>query len=210
MTTDRITTREGRQTTADTTAPAELRRRQREAVDAAVFALETPPGGPPRPAGLRTQEIATPGPGKTLITYQAARRLEPRRRVLVLAPTLNLLTQTVAKWREYGMTGPAVAVCSLDRDPEVRAHLADDLDVRCTTNPLRLALWAGTGPVTVFARPHGDHRRGQPPLVPRAHPGGSLLRPRPSGRRRRAARGRPLPRADLGRVAVRSPPGRPS
>ncbi|WP_436977310.1 Helicase associated domain protein, partial [Streptomyces sp. enrichment culture] len=120
----------------------------------------------PRPAGLRTQEIAAPGPGKTLITYQAARRLEPRGRVLVLAPTLNLLTQTVAKWREYGMTGPAVAVCSLDRDPEVRAHLADDLDVRCTTNPLRLALWAGTGPVTVFAtyaslvgnpgRPTGD------------------------------------------------------
>ncbi|MEU2086297.1 Helicase associated domain protein [Streptomyces albus] len=132
-------------TGADTTAPVELRRRQQEAVDAAVFALKTPPGG------LRTQEIAAPGPGKTLITYQAARRLEPRGRVLVLVPTLNLLTQTVAKWREYGLSGPAVAVCSLDRDPEVRAHLADDLDARCTTNPLRLALWAGTGPVTVFA-----------------------------------------------------------
>ncbi|KPC67435.1 hypothetical protein ADL27_58805 [Streptomyces sp. NRRL F-6602] len=133
-----------------TAAPVKLRRRQREAVDAAVFALETPPGGLPAD-GLRTQVIAAPGSGKTLIAYEAARRLEPRGRVLVLVPTLNLLTQTVAKWREYGMTGPAVAVCSLDRDPEVRAHLADELDVRCTTNPLRLALWAGTGPVTVFA-----------------------------------------------------------
>ncbi|WP_037614250.1 DEAD/DEAH box helicase [Streptomyces albus] len=133
-----------------TAAPVKLRRRQREAVDAAVFALETPPGGIPA-NGLRTQVIAAPGSGKTLIAYEAARRLEPRGRVLVLVPTLNLLTQTVAKWREYGLSGPAVAVCSLDRDPEVRAHLAEELDVRCTTNPLRLALWAGTGPVTVFA-----------------------------------------------------------
>ncbi|WP_369199389.1 Helicase associated domain protein [Streptomyces sp. PU-14G] len=133
-----------------TSTPVELRRRQKEAVDAAVFALETPPGGIPAD-GLRTQVIAAPGSGKTLVAYEAARRLKPRGRVLVLVPTLNLLTQTVAKWRAYGLSGPAVAVCSLDRDPEVRAHLAEDLDVRCTTNPLRLALWAGTGPVTVFA-----------------------------------------------------------
>ncbi|TGG86514.1 DEAD/DEAH box helicase [Streptomyces albus] len=128
----------------------ELRRRQREAVDAAVFALETPPGGIPD-EGLRTQVVAAPGSGKTLVAYEVARRLEPRGRVLVLVPTLDLLTQTVAKWRQYGMTGPAVAVCSLDRDPESRTYLADELDVCCTTNPLRLALWAGSGPATVFA-----------------------------------------------------------
>ncbi|WP_051856974.1 DEAD/DEAH box helicase [Streptomyces sp. NRRL S-1868] len=137
-------------TEADTAAPVMVRRRQQEAVDAAVFALETPPGGLPA-EGLRTQVIAAPGSGKTLVAYEVARRLTPRGRVLVLVPTLNLLTQTVAKWREYGLSGPAVAVCSLDRDPEVRAYLADELDVRCTTNPLRLAMWAGTGPVTVFA-----------------------------------------------------------
>ncbi len=115
--------------------------------------------------------VAAPGSGKTLVAYEVARRLEPRGRVLVLVPTLNLLTQTVAKWREYGLSGPAVAVCSLDRDPEVRAYLAEDLGVRCTTNPLRLALWAGTGPVTVFAtyaslvgnpgRPTGDETDGE-------------------------------------------------
>ncbi|QID39774.1 DEAD/DEAH box helicase family protein [Streptomyces albus] len=147
----------------------ELRRRQREAVDAAVFALETPPGGIPD-EGLRTQVVAAPGSGKTLVAYEVARRLEPRGRVLVLVPTLDLLTQTVAKWRQYGMTGPAVAVCSLDRDPESRTYLADELDVRCTTNPLRLALWAGSGPATVFAtyaslvgnpgrRPTGDAKQ---------------------------------------------------
>lgn len=130
--------------------PLELRRRQAEAIDAAVFALETPPGGTPE-GGLRTQVIAAPGSGKTLVAYEVARRLEPRGRVLVLVPTLNLLTQTVAKWRQYGMRQNAVAVCSLDRDPEMRAYLADELDVRCTTNPLRLAMWAGTGPATIFA-----------------------------------------------------------
>ncbi|MFE9341349.1 Helicase associated domain protein [Streptomyces sp. NPDC007063] len=134
----------------ENSGPVELRRRQKEAVEAAVFALETPPPGIPA-QGLRTQVAAAPGSGKTLIAYEVARRLAPRGRVLVLVPTLNLLTQTVAKWRAYGMSGPAVAVCSLDRDPEVRVHLADELQVRCTTNPLRLSLWAGTGPVTVFA-----------------------------------------------------------
>ncbi|MFE0880169.1 Helicase associated domain protein [Streptomyces smyrnaeus] len=130
--------------------PTTLRPRQEEAVEAAVLALETPPGGIPA-TGLRAQVIAAPGSGKTLIAYETARRLEPRGRVLVLVPTLNLLTQTVEKWRQYGMRGRAIAVCSLDRDPEVRTHLADELGVRCTTNPIRLALWAGSGPVTVFA-----------------------------------------------------------
>jgi superfamily II DNA or RNA helicase len=123
---------------------------QQEAVDAAVLALETPPGGIP-PEGLRTQVVAAPGSGKTLIAHEVARRLEPRGRVLVLVPTLNLLTQTVQRWRQYGMRGNAVAVCSLDRSPEARSHLTDELGARCTTNPIRLAMWAGTGPVTIFA-----------------------------------------------------------
>ncbi|MGI5350419.1 Helicase associated domain protein [Streptomyces sp. CA-250714] len=126
------------------------RPRQEEAVEAAVAALETPPGGIPA-GGLRTQVVAAPGSGKTLIAYEVARRLKPRGRVLVLVPTLGLLTQTVEKWRQYGMRGRGVAVCSLDRDPEVRTYLAEDLDIRCTTNPIRLAMWAGSGPVTVFA-----------------------------------------------------------
>ncbi|MGA5425190.1 Helicase associated domain protein, partial [Streptomyces lavendulocolor] len=41
---------------------------------------------------------------------------------------------------------PMVAVCSLENDP-----VLDELGVRTTTNPIQLALWAGTGPVIVFA-----------------------------------------------------------
>lgn len=66
--------------------------------------------------------------------------------MLVLLPTLDLLTQTVREWRAAGHTGPTVAVCSLDDDP----HLWH-LDVRSTTSPPQLALWHGRGPVTVFA-----------------------------------------------------------
>ncbi|MFD1277980.1 DEAD/DEAH box helicase [Streptomyces kaempferi] len=65
--------------------------------------------------------------------------------MLVLVPTLDLLTQTVRAWREVGHTGPAVAVCSLTDDPELW-----NLRVRSTTNPVQLALWHGTGPVTIF------------------------------------------------------------
>ncbi|WLQ53677.1 DEAD/DEAH box helicase family protein (plasmid) [Streptomyces poriferorum] len=61
-------------------------------------------------------------------------------------PTLELLTQTVEAWRAVGHKGPAVAVCSLGADP-----LLEALDVRCTTNPTQLALWAGNGPMVVFA-----------------------------------------------------------
>ncbi|MDQ0904588.1 superfamily II DNA or RNA helicase [Streptomyces canus] len=70
----------------------------------------------------------------------------PRGRVLVLVPTLDLLAQTVRAWHEAGHKGPAVAVCSLQDDPELWS-----LKVRSTTNPVQLALWHGQGPVTIYA-----------------------------------------------------------
>src|SRR3954470_14648347 len=39
-----------------------------------------------------------------------------------------------------------VAVCSLENDA-----VLNELGVRTTTDPIQLALWAGTGPVAVFA-----------------------------------------------------------
>ncbi|CAM5658130.1 helicase [Streptomyces canarius] len=39
-----------------------------------------------------------------------------------------------------------VAVCSLENDPVLK-----ELGMRTTTNPIQLALWAGSGPVVVFA-----------------------------------------------------------
>ncbi|MFG3034962.1 Helicase associated domain protein [Streptomyces sp. NPDC048253] len=122
-----------------------LRDHQVEAVDAIVRGFDVPPGGIPFD-GLRGQVHAACGTGKTLIAAASAKRLVPKGRKLVLVPTLDLLSQTVKAWHEAGHTGPAVAVCSLQDDPELW-----NLRVRSTTNPVQLALWHGTGPVTIYA-----------------------------------------------------------
>ncbi|MER8012633.1 Helicase associated domain protein [Streptomyces sp. NPDC094149] len=122
-----------------------LRDHQVEAVAAIVRGLDVPAGGIPFD-GLRGQVHAACGTGKTIIAAASARRLVPRGRVLVLVPTLDLLAQTVRAWHEVGHRGPAVAVCSLQDDPELW-HLG----VRSTTNPIQLALWHGSGPVTIYA-----------------------------------------------------------
>ncbi|MFI6730116.1 Helicase associated domain protein [Streptomyces sp. R-74717] len=119
---------------------------QIEAVDAVVRGLDIPPGKRIPRNGLRATVVAACGTGKTFIAAHSALRLARNGRVLVLLPTLDLLTQTVREWRLAGHTGPAVAVCSLDDDP----HLWN-LDVRSTTSPPQLALWHGRGPVTVYA-----------------------------------------------------------
>ncbi|WP_327166986.1 DEAD/DEAH box helicase [Streptomyces zaomyceticus] len=121
-----------------------LRAHQIEAVAAIVRGLDVPPGGIPVD-GLRGQVHAACGTGKTIIAAASAKRLVPKGRVLVLVPTLDLLTQTVRAWRGAGHAGPAVAVCSLTDDPELWS-----LKVRSTTNPVQLALWHGSGPVVVF------------------------------------------------------------
>jgi superfamily II DNA or RNA helicase len=122
-----------------------LRDHQIEAVAAIVRGLDVPPGGIPW-NGLRGQVHAACGTGKTIIAAASAKRLVPRGRVLVLVPTLDLLAQTVRAWHEAGHKGPAVAVCSLQDDPELWS-----LKVRSTTNPIQLALWHGSGPVTIYA-----------------------------------------------------------
>ncbi|MFD5634833.1 Helicase associated domain protein [Streptomyces sp. NPDC127077] len=121
-----------------------LRDHQIEAVSAIVRGLDIPPNGIPS-NGLRGQVHAACGTGKTLIAAASAKRMVPKGRILVLVPTLDLLTQTVKAWRDAGHTGPAVAVCSLTDDPELW-----NLKVRSTTNPVQLALWHGEGSVTIF------------------------------------------------------------
>ncbi|MEU7134838.1 Helicase associated domain protein [Streptomyces sp. NPDC046261] len=116
---------------------------QVEAVDAILHALQTPADGHLPAEGLRTQVIAATGSGKTLIAAETAQKLAARR-VLVLVPTLDLLTQTAAAWREGGRTGAMFGVCRL------RAEDADG--VPCTTDPAELVAWAqGLERVTVFA-----------------------------------------------------------
>lgn len=123
-----------------------LRPHQEEAVEAIVRGLDIPPGKRIPEAGLRATVVAACGTGKTFMAAVAALRLTRRGRVLVLLPTLDLLTQTAREWRLAGHTGPAVAVCSLEDDPQLW-----DLSVRSTTSAPQLALWHGHGPVTVYA-----------------------------------------------------------
>ncbi|MFI6146842.1 Helicase associated domain protein [Streptomyces sp. NPDC051109] len=124
-------------------ARKELRPHQREAVDAVLRALELPAGGRVPGAGLRTQVIMATGSGKSLVAVRSAEELRAGR-VLVLVPSLDLLVQTAAAWREGGRTGRALAVCSLR---------PADAGMPATTDPAELARWAGPSAdrVTVYA-----------------------------------------------------------
>ncbi|MFG2379164.1 Helicase associated domain protein [Streptomyces sp. NPDC048504] len=120
----------------------ELRPHQKEAVSAAAAALRD---------HARASVIAACGTGKTLIAARTTARIAPRGRVLVLLPTLDLLSQTIRSWRAAGRKGTTIAVCSarqaLDHEPL-------GADTPMTTDPTDLAALTTTprpGPVTAYA-----------------------------------------------------------
>ncbi len=90
----------------------ELRPHQKEAVAAATATFRD---------YARASVIAACGTGKTLIAARTTARIAPRGRVLVLLPTVDLLSQTIRSWRLAGRKGTTVAVCSarqaLDHEP---------------------------------------------------------------------------------------------
>ncbi|MGW7465321.1 Helicase associated domain protein [Streptomyces xantholiticus] len=96
--------------------------------------------------GARATVVSATGSGKTITTAWAALECFRGGRILVMVPTLDLLVQTVQAWRRVGHNGPMVAVCSLEKD-----DVLEEFGVRTTTNAIQLALWAGHGPVIVFA-----------------------------------------------------------
>lgn len=98
------------------------------------------------PQGARGTIVSATGSGKTIMASACALECFPEGRILVTVPTLDLLVQTAQAWRAVGHRSPMVAVCSLESDP-----VLNELGVRTTTNPIQLALWAGSGPVIVFA-----------------------------------------------------------
>ncbi|MCF3137446.1 DEAD/DEAH box helicase [Streptomyces olivochromogenes] len=124
----------------------QLREHQAEAVTRirrwAGFPIRTPVS----PQGLRGTVVSATGSGKTITAAWAALDSFRNGRILVMVPTLDLLVQTAQAWRKVGHTTPMVAVCSLDKD-----DVLEQLGVRTTTNAIQLALWAGRGPVVVFA-----------------------------------------------------------
>ncbi|APE26680.1 helicase (plasmid) [Streptomyces venezuelae] len=98
------------------------------------------------PAGARGTIVSATGSGKTMTAAACALESFATGRILVTVPTLDLLVQTAQAWRAVGHRAPMIAVCSLENDP-----VLNSLGVRTTTNPVQLALWAGHGPVVVFA-----------------------------------------------------------
>ncbi len=98
------------------------------------------------PQGARGTIVSATGSGKTIMAAACALESFGGGRILVTVPTLDLLVQTAQAWRAVGHRAPMVAVCSLENDP-----VLNSLGVRTTTNPIQLALWAGSGPVVVFA-----------------------------------------------------------
>ncbi|TBO58157.1 helicase [Streptomyces kasugaensis] len=98
------------------------------------------------PQGARGTIVSATGSGKTITAAACALESFADGRILVTVPTLDLLAQTAQAWRAVGHRAPMVAVCSLENDA-----VLNSLGVRATTNPIQLALWAGAGPVVVFA-----------------------------------------------------------
>ncbi|GHF94957.1 hypothetical protein GCM10018787_49680 [Streptomyces thermodiastaticus] len=105
-----------------------------------------PARSPVSAGGVRGTIVSATGSGKTITAAACALECFPRGRILVTVPTLDLLVQTAQAWRRVGHRGRMVGVCSLENDPVLAS-----LGVRTTTNPVRLALWAGLGPVVVLA-----------------------------------------------------------
>ncbi|MFE9413879.1 Helicase associated domain protein [Streptomyces sp. NPDC006704] len=140
------------------TAANELRPHQKEAVAAATATLRH---------HTRASVIAACGTGKTLIAARTTARIAPRGRVLVLLPTLDLLSQTIRSWRQAGRKGAAVAVCS---QRQALDHESFGSDIPLTTDPTELATLTeqpNCGPATYYATyaslpaviaAHRDHR----------------------------------------------------
>ncbi|MCZ7456091.1 DEAD/DEAH box helicase [Streptomyces sp. WMMC940] len=119
-----------------------LRPHQREAVDAVVRALELPARSLAPGRGLRTQVIMATGSGKSLVAVRSAEELHAGC-VLVLVPSLDLLAQTEAAWREGGRTDPVIGVSSLR---------GEDVPFPNTTDVDELVEWVRPfDRVTVFA-----------------------------------------------------------
>ncbi|MFD3778166.1 DEAD/DEAH box helicase family protein, partial [Streptomyces sp. NPDC058612] len=115
---------------------------QREAVDGVLRALGLPAQSTAPERGLRTQVIMATGSGKSLVAARSAEELRAGR-VLVLMPSLDLLAQTEAAWREGGRRGPMIGVSSL-RGKEVSFPNTTDVD--------ELVEWTrGLDKVTVYA-----------------------------------------------------------
>ncbi|MFJ7418006.1 Helicase associated domain protein [Streptomyces uncialis] len=111
-----------------------LRPYQREAVDAIVAGLAD---------GGRGQLHAACGAGKTFMSLTAATRLLPGNAlIIVLAPSLSLVAQTVQAWQDAGAADTYLGVC-YDSTVIDEATRLNDIHADTTTNPEGIAAWLG-------------------------------------------------------------------
>lgn len=147
-----------------------LRPHQREAVTAGVDAL----------SGTRHAAatiIAACGTGKTLIGKRVAEHFAEHGPVLVLVPTLELLTQTAARWLADGGFDQLIGVCSLPgvHDRSLRGHLL------LTSSPQVLARRvAEGGRIAVFATYASCPPSPKPTAANGCRPGPSLSLTKPT------------------------------
>ncbi|MFJ5740125.1 Helicase associated domain protein [Streptomyces microflavus] len=93
--------------------------------------------------GGRGQLHAACGSGKTLISIMAASKLVPGSGLMVvLAPSLSLVAQTVTAWRSLSRIDSVLAVCSDDTVVDDAGHL-EDIDAQVSTSPEEIAKWLG-------------------------------------------------------------------
>lgn len=110
---------------------------QDEAVNAAAAELQT---------ASRALVVAACGTGKTIIGAEISRRIAPAGRVLIVVPTLELLSQTATTYARH--LGPAAgriaAICSYADATADAAGLHEELaevNVGASTDPARIASW---------------------------------------------------------------------
>ncbi|MET8646458.1 Helicase associated domain protein [Streptomyces sp. NPDC004675] len=122
-----------------TTNPKQLRTHQREAFQAAVRALTHMP---------RATVVSATGTGKTLTAIRVAEHFASHGNILVVVPSLNLITQTAGHWARDSLIKNMLGVCSLDPPqlPFLRVALPT------TTKAPRIAklIATNTGPTVVF------------------------------------------------------------
>ncbi|MFE9046361.1 Helicase associated domain protein [Streptomyces sp. NPDC007818] len=131
-----------------TPALLRLRPHQTEAADAALAAFAF--------GERRATVVSACGTGKTLTAAHIADQTARDGHVLVVVPTLELLAQTIQRWREAGRGGRAIGVSSMR---QTTSGLSGEQAVM-TTAPDAAAQLIGRarGPVTVFVTYGSLHR----------------------------------------------------
>lgn len=135
----------GRPRNPEQRAPVRLWPHQADAVAAATRTFDI---------SARTTAVMACGLGKTRVGCEVAHEVSPHGRVLIVAPTIDLVGQTLRDWADHrggAELGRVVALCSDDEallDHDGR-HLAVE-QALVTTDPRQVAAFtAGPGRVTV-------------------------------------------------------------